>query len=167
MDVKQNDLVVVPGLGVGRVEGKEQVDIGSTTLRAFCVTIRDEAGKVWIPEDRTDGHGLRAPMDEATATSHLQAIAKQEAPKKRANWRNRQRRYEQTIASNEPGALAKMIGELLAVQRAKKQKKQVLSFGERRLLDRAKNLLFGEVAAVTGKAMDALERSMGMTASAA
>lgn len=160
MKLAENQLVVVPGLGVGRVEALQEMELGDATVRVFPVDMGEGGGVFYVPEDRVDGQGLRAPMDAATAATIIDSIAEVEAPAKRSNWRRRQKRYEEMIASNQPDELAALIGELAAVRRDKKKKKQSLSFVERRLMERAKDLLFGELAAVTDKTRAFFERSM-------
>ncbi len=159
MELKPNDLVVVPGLGVGTVKKPQELELRNTTVRAFPVDMGESAGIFWIPEDRIDGQGLRRPMDEKTASLLIERIAEVEAPKKRRNWRQRQKRYQEAIASNDPEALADIVGELAAVRSKKRKKKQTLSFSERRLFERAKALLFGEIEAATGKARAVLEKT--------
>lgn len=159
MELKVDAMVVVPGLGVGRVGALEELDIGEQTVRAFPVNMGD-SGVYWVPEDRVDDQGLRAPMDADTAASIIEELADHTAPKKRASWRARQKRYQEMLTSNRPMELAALVGELAAVRRQKREKKQTLSFSERRLLEQAKELLIGEIQAVTGRARDALERAM-------
>jgi RNA polymerase-interacting CarD/CdnL/TRCF family regulator len=160
MELKKNDLVVVPGLGVGRVEGLQEVSIGAGPVPFFCIDMGEESGLFWVPEDNVDACGIRRPMDKATAAGLIERIVEQEAPRKRANWRRRQKRYQETLVSNCPETLAEMIGELVAVRAAKRVKKQTLSFGESRLLERAMAMLFDELTLVTGKARKVLEASV-------
>lgn len=160
MELKENELVVVPGLGVGRVQALQEMKVGNNAVRVFPVDMGEGGGVFYVPEDRVDSQGLRAPMDAKTAATIIEVIVEQEAPKQRANWRSRQRRYEEMLASNQPRELAALIGELAAVRVEKKKKKQTLSFVERRLMQRAKDLLFGELAAVTDKTRAFFETSV-------
>lgn len=157
MRLEEAALVVVPGLGVGEVGPLQEVDLGDVTVRCFPVDMASK-GVFWVPEDRVDDQGLRAPMDEETAATVIEKLASAKAPEKRASWRTRQKRYETMLASNDPVELAALVGELAAVRADKRSNKQALSFSERRLFERARNLLFGELHAVTGRAIEALER---------
>lgn len=150
MELSVGDVVVVPALGVGTVETKQAVDVGDRAVPAYRIDLGPDDGAYWIPEARLGQEGLRQPMAADEVADVLDTLGAQEAPVKRANWNRRRKRYDEMIAANDPAQLAALIGELVAVQVSKKEKKQTLSFGERRLLEKTRRMLVEEIAAATG-----------------
>ena len=167
MALSRNDVVVVPGWGVGRVEAVEAMQVGEQTVRTYRISFGEESGRYWVPTDRVEAEGLRPPMDDAEIARTWELICSHELADKRAHWRKRQMRYHQMLMSNDPAELAKLIGELVAVQAHKRDKRQALSVQERELLDRAVRLMIGEIAAATGQEPDDVRATMDQTIAAA
>jgi len=147
LELSIGDTVVVPALGVGIVDANETVDVGEHSVKAYRIHLGEDAGNVWIPEGQMGVHGLREPVAEEHLERVWDSMTSQKAPKKRANWNRRRKRYDEMLASGEPRKVAALVGELAAVRNQKRTKKQTLSFGERLLLEKAQKLLAQEVAA--------------------
>jgi len=147
LELAIGETVVVPTMGVGVVEATERVDVGDAYVEAYRIDLGPEDGTFWIPQQQLGSQGLRPPISKDRLAAMWAEMLEQEAPKKRANWNRRRKRYSEMLASNEPLQLAALIGELSAVAAVKRTKKQSLSFGERQLLDKAQGLLAQEVAA--------------------
>lgn len=160
MKLKKGEHVVIPGCGVGRVEAKETMELGESQVETWRIYLGPDAGRYWVPVDRIQHEGLRPLMEPDRVKSTWKLIEEQEAPKKRAHWNQRRKRYQEMVMSNSPMELAKLIGELVAVRAKKKEKRQVLSFGERRLLEQAKELIVQEIAAATGKSETKIEERL-------
>lgn len=147
MELTIGDTVVVPTMGVGVVDAKEEVDVGDVTVSAYRIDLGGDDGTFWIPLAQLGAQGLREPVSPGDLAKVWAEMLEQEAPKKRANWNRRRKRYQDMLASNEPLQMAALVGELSAVAAVKRAKKQTLSFGERQLLEKAQNLLAQEMAA--------------------
>lgn len=147
MELAIGDTVVVPTMGVGVVDAREEVDLGEVKVPAFRIDLGEEEGTFWIPVAQLGAQGLREPVGADELARLWAEMLEQEAPKQRANWNRRRKRYHDMLASNEPLQLAALVGELSAVAAVKRTKKQTLSFGERQLLEKAQNLLAQEMAA--------------------
>lgn len=154
MELSVGDEVVVPALGVGKVETHGPIEIGEETVSAYKIDLGPEDGYYWIPESRLGEKGLRPPMNKKDVKAFWKVLTSQKVPGKRANWNRRRKRYDAMLTSNDPTQMARLLGELVAVQSKKRKKKQTLSFGERRLLEKASALIAGEIAATTGDDLD-------------
>lgn len=142
------DMVVIPGCGVGAIEDIEVVDLGEETVRTYKIYVKATAMHMWIPVSIAASKGLRAPVDLKRLKVLFEAIRQTTAPAKRTNWNQRQRRYNEQLMSADPLDLAQLLGELSAVKHGGK----TLSFGERRLFDRARDLFQSEVDHATDDA---------------
>ncbi len=163
LQFQPGNAVVVPGLGVGTLTHVEDVPLDDTSERAYRIEFADRKGRIWIPTDRAGEIGLRGGMPEDLAEEAFEVISSQKAPKKRAHWNRRRRRYEEALSSNKPREVAALVGELAAV---KNVKKGPLSFGERRLFEKAIELFVGEVSVALGVARATVEKRLerGMAA---
>jgi|AACY02.10.fsa_nt_gi Transcriptional regulators, similar to M. xanthus CarD len=151
MELSIGDMVVVPSLGVGVVEERGALSLGDDEVPAWRIDLGSDGGTYWLPEHRVGKEGLRAPVDEERVERLWTALTSEKAPQKRDHWNRRRRRYDEMLATNEPLQLAKLVGELLAVQRKKRENRQVLSFSERRLLEKVRQMFTAEVSATTGQ----------------
>lgn len=149
--------VVVPGLGLGTISRIESIPLEGSELRAYCVEIAGEEGRMWVPLNRAGEAGLRRPMSAEVAEEAIEIAAKQEAPHKRAHWNRRQRRYQEWLSSDNPHDVARLVGELASVRQVKKSP---LSFGERRLFEKAKDHFVRELSASLGVDQARIEKRL-------
>jgi RNA polymerase-interacting CarD/CdnL/TRCF family regulator len=146
LELQIGDTVVVPVMGVGIVDANEEVDVGDGMVSAFRIDMGEDEGTFWIPVAQLGSQGLRVPIAKEHLALLWTTLSEQVVPKNRENWNRRRKRFDEMLASNEPLQLAALIGELMAVQADKRTRKQVLSFGERQLLDKTQDLLAAELA---------------------
>lgn len=159
------DSVVVPGLGVGSLASIEEIAVGDdTSERVYRVEFGAGKGRIWVPVDRSGEVGLREVMSKDAAEHAFEVIKSQKAPKKRAHWNRRRQRYEGLLASDQPTEVAALVGELADVQRTKDSP---LSFSEKRMLEKACDILVAELVAAMGVAratiIKRLTAAMGTT----
>lgn len=155
MNYSVGDSVVLPGCGVGTVQAIQTMEMDGTDVEMYRIDLGEDAGKMWVPLHRAVVSGMRPVMTVEQAERTWQIIKAQEAPEKRANWNRRQRRYNEQLMSNEPEAMAELLGELAAVRSEKP-----LSFGERRLYERVKGLLTDEIAAALEQPVETVTKRM-------
>lgn len=142
MKVQVGDQVVFPRCGVGEIEALVTMPVGGEDVELYQIMLDNDKGRVWVPKDRIADQGLRPVMAAKRVKMVLRILAEQEAPERRRQWNQRQRRYTEMLTSNEPTSLARLVGELAAV-RAQKS----LSFTEKRMFREAWALLVSELAA--------------------
>ncbi|HEY2511135.1 MAG TPA: CarD family transcriptional regulator [Polyangiaceae bacterium] len=136
------DKAVHPSHGVGEVTAIEQREIGGTTGQFYVLRILDNAAmKVMVPTTAVAQVGLRRVMSAREADKVLDTMKKREVAVDLQPWSRRFRAYTEMIKSGSPHEIAKVLRDM---HRLKFDKE--LSFGERRLLDQAKALLFKELA---------------------
>ena len=136
------DKAVHPSHGVGEVTAIEQREIGGTTGQFYILRILDNAAmKVMVPTTAVAQVGLRRVMSAREADKVLDTMKKREVAVDLQPWSRRFRAYTEMIKSGSPHEIAKVLRDM---HRLKFDKE--LSFGERRLLDQAKALLFKELA---------------------
>lgn len=152
MKVKVGDQVVFPRCGVGEVEALVTMPVGDEQVELYQISLDNDKGRVWVPKDRLADQGLRPVMAKKRIKKVLQILSEQEAPERRKQWNQRQRRYTEMLTANEPTSLARLVGELAAV-RAQKS----LSFTEKRMFREAWALLVSELAAAADVPKEEME----------
>lgn len=150
-----DELVVVPGCGVGQIDAVEAMDVDGEHVELYRINLGEGNGRMWVPTNLVETQGLRKVMSNESAEEAWAIISAQEAPEARQNWNRRQRRYNEKLMGNEPLELAGLLGELAAVRSTKE-----LSFGERKIFERVRELLVSEIAAASGKPRPQVEQRM-------
>jgi CarD family transcriptional regulator len=135
------DKAVHPSHGVGEVTAIESREIGGTHGKFYILRILDNGMKVMVPTTAVAQVGLRRVMSVREADKVLETMKKREVAVDLQPWSRRFRAYTEMIKSGSPHEIAKVLRDM---HRLKFDKE--LSFGERRLLDQAKGLLFKELA---------------------
>jgi len=144
LDFTQEDVVVVPGCGVGKIEAIETMTAGDEPVEMYKIFVEATGVRMWVPTYRAAADGFRRPLEADRIDAVLEVIRETTAPEKRATWNRRQRRYQELLMSNDPMQLAALLGELASVRQAK-----ALSFGERKMFDRACDLMSAELQSAT------------------
>lgn len=142
MSYGPGDVVVIPGSGVGVIVAVESIELDGEPVELNRIRLQSDESTVWIPVLAME-EKVRPLMSAENANETLEIIDRTEAPGARGAWQSRQRRYMGALMSRAPFDLALLLGELAAVRRGKK-----LSFNERKIFDRVKQLLIDEISAV-------------------
>ncbi|MDE5833255.1 MAG: CarD family transcriptional regulator [Desulfovibrio sp.] len=139
----EDSLVVYPTQGVGKIERIDHKDIGGAVCDFYIVRVRANNITLMVPVHNATSVGLRALVGEPEARRILDDL---QADIDRSvfigqNWNRRFREYSERLKSPDLSVVAEVLRELLLIGRAKE-----LSFGERRLLEQAMNLVCGEIS---------------------
>ena len=137
------DLVVYPAQGVGRVERVERQEISGTNAEFYIVRILSNNVTLMVPVKNADNVGLRALSKSAEGQNILESLKDRSdfTGYTGQNWNRRYREYSEKLKSGDLADVAYVLKELLLIGRDKE-----LSFGERRLLEQAMNLVTMELA---------------------
>lgn len=148
-----DNLVVYPAQGVGRIERIDHREIGGVACDFYIVRIRANNIKLMVPVQNASTVGLRSLISEDQAMQILELlrcdIEKEVATGQ--NWNRRFRNYSSKLKSPDLLEVANVLKELLLIGRNKE-----LSFGERRLLEQAMELVSGELAEVLARPAQSL-----------
>lgn len=138
-------LVVYPAQGVGEIERIDHKDIGGAMCDFYIVRIRSNNITLMVPVKNASNVGLRALISAEQAADILKELHGdlEKIIFTGQNWNRRFREYSERLKSSNLSVVAEVLRELLLIGRTKE-----LSFGERRLLEQAMNLVSGELAEV-------------------
>lgn len=138
---KVGDMAVYPAHGVGEVTGIESREISGSKQLFYVLQILDSGMKIMVPTGNVNAVGLREIIseDEVKAVYHI--LKEKDVVFDNQTWNRRYREYMDKIKTGSVYEIAEVYRDLSLL----KSKKE-LSFGERKMLDTAKNLLIKELA---------------------
>jgi CarD family transcriptional regulator len=145
---KAGEIAVYPAHGVGVVERIEKMDIsGSGAQRLFYVLrLMDNDMTIMIPQDNAVSVGMRSLIAPKEVPKILKLLKEKKKAKDKSpdqTWNRRQREYTDKIKTGSIYEIAAVLRELYLLKLDKD-----LSFGEKKVLDTARNLLIKELSLV-------------------
>jgi len=144
----EDQLVVYPAQGVGKVERIETQVIGGASAAFFIVRILSNNVTLMVPVKNAANVGLRALCTAEEGAAIIESLKDRSdfTGYTGQNWNRRYREYSEKLKSGDLSDVAYVLKELLLIGQNKE-----LSFGERRLLEQATSLLTLELALALGK----------------
>jgi CarD family transcriptional regulator len=148
-------LAVYPAHGVGVIEAVKERPGSGSLEKFYIMRLLDSDMIIMIPTSNARNTGLRDIID-APAVSEVYKIL-QHRPSRLNNqtWNRRYRDYMDKIKTGSPFRVAEVLRDLTLLKSEKD-----LSFGERKMLDTAKNLLIKELSLVNNKKEDEIEAQL-------
>ncbi len=141
MKFEIGDKAVHPAHGVGEVTKIEDKTIGGKKSEFYIMRIIDSGMTVMVPTDGVERLGMRGVISKREATKVMNELKKDEVAVTSQPWNRRYREYTEKLKSGSPIEVARVLRDLSRLRGDKE-----LSFGERRLLEQARNLLVVELA---------------------
>ena len=135
------DLAVYPAHGVGRIESIERREISGSTQEFYIMRILDTEMIIMIPVDNVNSVGLRSVIGEVEVEQVYGVLKERTVNVPNQTWNRRYRDYMEKIKTGSLLNVAEVLRDLCLLKGDKD-----LSFGERKMLDTAKNLLVKELS---------------------
>ena len=135
------DKAVYPGHGVGVIEAIESKTISGREQLFYILRIVDNGMTIMIPTGNVDVVGLREVIPPMEIPKVFQILKERQISLGNQTWNRRYREYMEKINGGSIFSIAEVLRDLQVLQMGKN-----LSFGERKILDTAKNLLVKELA---------------------
>lgn len=138
---KVGDMAVYPAHGVGEVKSIESREISGSRQLFYVLQIIDNGMKIMVPTTNVNAVGLREIIseDEVKAVYHI--LKERDVTIDNQTWNRRYREYMDKIKTGSVYEIAEVYRDLCLLKGQKE-----LSFGERKMLDTAGNLLVKELA---------------------
>ena len=135
------DKAVYPGHGVGVIEAIETKQISGKELMFYILRVLDNGMTIMIPRDNAGAVGLRGVIRKLEIPKVLQILRDRDVEIDNQTWNRRYREYMEKINTGSIFEIAEVLRDLYLLRTEKE-----LSFGERKIMDMAKNLLVKELA---------------------
>lgn len=138
---KVGDLAVYPAHGVGLIERIETQEISGCRQDFYVMRILDNGMIIMIPTNNVENVGLRDIIEHTEVPKLYSILKKRDVPIDNQTWNRRYREYMDKIKTGSVFEVAEVYRDLLILKVEKD-----LSFGERKMLDTARNLLVKEIS---------------------
>lgn len=141
---KVGDLAVYPAQGVGVIEAIESREVMGNKQQFYIMKIMGNGMKIMIPISSAKNVGLREVIKEKEIDKIYEILKEKDVTIDKQTWNKRYREYLEKIKTGSVYEIAKVLRDLLILKNDKN-----LSFGERKMMDTAKNLLIKEISVAT------------------
>lgn len=138
---KVGDMAVYPAHGVGEVTSIESKEISGSRQLFYVLQILDNGMKIMVPTSNVNAVGLREIISENEVKAVYNILKERDVVIDNQTWNRRYREYMDKIKTGSVYEIAEVYRDLSLLKTEKE-----LSFGERKMLDTAKNLLIKELA---------------------
>ncbi len=138
---KEGDMAVYPAHGVGEVQSIETKEISGNRHQFYIMKILDNGMTVMVPTENVKSVGLREIIGFEEVERVYEILRERDITVDSQTWNRRYREYMDKIKTGSVYEIAEVMRDLSLLKHNKE-----LSFGERKMLDTARNLLVKEIA---------------------
>lgn len=149
------DKAVYPAQGVAEVLGIESREVSGNQETFYMLRLIDSDRRIMIPLSKAPSVGLRQVISREEVPQVFGLLRAKPARLSRQNWNRRYRGYIEKLKTGSVFDVAEVLRDLYLLRYHKP-----LSFGERRLLDTARELLVKELAVATEDHTDIVQREL-------
>lgn len=149
------DLAVYPAHGVGVIERIEAQEISGCRQDFYVMRILDNDMIIMIPTNNVENVGLRDIIGHTEVAELYSILKKRDVIIDNQTWNRRYRDYMDKIKTGSVFEVAEVYRDLLILKHEKE-----LSFGERKMLDTARNLLVKEISLAKDVAEEQVEKDL-------
>jgi CarD family transcriptional regulator len=135
------DKAVYPSQGVAEVIGIEKKEVHGKIQSFYVLQGLDTGLRILVPTDKADQVGLRQIAGRDEIAEVMEILRDKEIHIDRQTWNRRYRGFMEKIKTGSLFDVAEVYRDLYRLKTSK-----VLSFGERKMLDNAKQLIVKELA---------------------
>ena len=140
-EFKVGEKVVYPAHGVGVIESLQIRNVSGTQKKLYMLRIVDTEMTIMIPTENVQTVGLRRIIGRDMVSKVYKILRDKKVEVDQQTWNRRYREYTEKIKTGSVLEIAKVLRDLFVLKADKE-----LSFGERKMLDTARNLLVKELA---------------------
>lgn len=156
---KVGDQVVYPHHGVATIEKIEDKDVLGEKTTYLVLRLDTGDLTLMVPEDNVEDVGIRDTIEKDQVDKVLKILKKGEITDQAENWSRRFKANQERIRSGDVQQVAEVVRNLSLREREKG-----LSTGEKRMLNKAREILTGELAVAlsveTEEAEEVLEKAL-------
>lgn len=154
------DRAVYPAHGVGEILAIEARDIQGKRVEVYVMRILGRNMTIFIPITKSGEVGLRPVMEEHEVDAVFDVLRQRRRTADHQTWNRRFREYSEKIRTGSAMEIAQVLRDLYVLRGGK-----ALSYGEKRMLNTAIDLLSQEIAVARGQdvswAQDAIFSAFG------
>lgn len=135
------DMAVYPAHGVGKIDSIETKEISGNEQKYYILKIMDNGMTIMVPTSNVRTVGLREVIGQSEVDIVYDILKERDIAIDNQTWNRRYREYMDKIKTGSIYEVAEVLRDL-SILRYQKE----LSFGERKMLDMARNLIVKELS---------------------
>lgn len=140
-EFRVGDVAVYPAHGVGKISAIESREISGNKQQFYIMKIMDNGMTIMVPTSNVKNVGLREVINEEQVDIVYEIMKERDISIDNQTWNRRYREYMDKIRTGSVYEIAEVLRDLMLLRYQKD-----LSFGERKMLDTARNLIVKELA---------------------
>lgn len=145
---------VYPCHGVGTVEKIESCNIGGSVQEFYVLKIQATGAKVMVPTRSARSVGMRSVIS-APEVERIYEILRSPSKRSNATWNRRFRALNEKLNTGNLMEIAEVLRDLSSLRNDKE-----LSFGEKKMLERARSMIVSEVCAARNEERNDIESEL-------
>lgn len=149
------DVVVYPGCGLGKITSIEEKEIAGKSFKVFIFKPFHSETEIFIPLDSIPKIGVRPVISLEEAPKVYACLSKKEVTITNENWNKRYKEYTEKLKTGNIFILAELLRELFEVS-----KKKPLSFGEKKIFEKAKEHIVLELSICENCSPEEIEKKV-------
>jgi CarD family transcriptional regulator len=142
---------VYPSRGIAEITGIEKKEIQGRVQSFYVLRLAENDLRIMVPVEKADQVGLRPVAGAEDVDEVLQILRERAVRFDRHTWNRRYRGFMEKIKSGSLFEVAEVFRDLYRLKSTK-----TLSFGERRMLDTARELIVQELSVARAAKKDAV-----------
>jgi CarD family transcriptional regulator len=154
---KVGDRVIYPNQGLGVIEDVQDQAYDGERFRIYCLRIKANNTLVMVPASSAEEMGIRKLINERTVKQIFDYLRKG-AIEVSMNWKGR---YKEHVNLMKSGTIFDMVAVLKSLYYLSLLKP--LSFREKKMMEKAKELIISEISAASSLSMPQIERKITLT----
>jgi CarD family transcriptional regulator len=146
---------VYPSRGIAEIVCIEKKEIHGRLQSFYVLRLSDNDLRIMVPIEKVDQVGLRPVAGSDDVDEVLQILREKAVRFDRNTWNRRYRGFMEKIKSGSLFEVAEVFRDLSRLKKTK-----TLSFGERRMLDTARDLVVQELSVARKSEVDVVEKEL-------
>ena len=148
MTFKVGDKAVYPAHGVGVIKNIEARQIGGQDRSFYVLQIVSSGATLMVPTDACDRAGMRN-LIRGEEIDNVYGILKSNGRVSQTTWNRRFREFNDKLRTGSVSDVAEVLRDLNTLRVTKE-----LSFGEKKMMDKAKALIVSEISHASARTED-------------
>ncbi len=152
LEFKVGDKAVYPAQGAAEVVSIKEMDIAGGRQKFYVLKILDTDRKIMVPVTNAENVGLRPPISEDDIREIFVILKERTIAFDNQTWNRRYRGFMDKIKTGSVFDVAEVMRDRYRLKAEKS-----LSFGERKMLETARNLIVKEIAVARAKSEEKVQ----------
>jgi CarD family transcriptional regulator len=154
MQFKVGQKAVYPAHGVGVIKRIESRKIGGTNQDFYVLQILSSGATLMVPTTSSERAGMRGLISDDEIAS-VYNILRSPGRVSHTTWNRRFREFNDKLRTGSVGDIAEVLRDLCSLRGDKD-----LSYGEKKMMDKALSMLVAEISAAAGRDASSVEAEL-------